>query len=97
MSIRTHAHIQGTRWNWMNDSVFHARRRVVVSGYAFDLVLYKNPISLLAYDECWYLRLENEDNEVVYGPIELGSMVAKDAIRMSENIARSLIIGLFKI
>lgn len=95
MSVRTQPHIQGTRWNWIEGSVFHARRRISVSGYEIDLVLEKQPISLYAYENDWLLTIENNEGERLVNPINLGAMVTCDAIKASESIARAMIVGKF--
>jgi hypothetical protein len=96
MSIRTSPQINGTRWYWMNDTVFHARRRISVSGYSIDLVLNKKPISPYSYDEDWYLAVEDTDGRELISPICLGVMVARDAVVAAENVIRNLIVGSLK-
>lgn len=96
MSIRTSPQINGTRWYWMNDSVFHARRRISVSGYAIDLVLNKKAISPYSYNEDWYLAIEDIEGKNLIPAICLGVMVARDAVIASESIVRSIIVGKLK-
>ena len=96
MSVRTSPQINGTRWYWMNDTVFHARRRISVSGYSIDLVLNKKPISPYSYDEDWYMAVEDTDGRELISPICLGVMVARDAVVAAESMIRNLIIGTLK-
>ena len=96
MSVRTSPQINGTRWYWMNDSVFHARRRISVSGYPIDLVLNKKALSPYSYDEDWYLAIEDMEGKNLIPAIRLGVMVARDAVVSSEAIVRNLIVGKLK-
>jgi hypothetical protein len=80
----------------MNDSVFHARRQISVSGYPIDLVLNKKSISPYAYEEDWYLTVEDVDGKELMPPICLGVMVARDAVVSAENVFRNLIVGALK-
>lgn len=96
MSVRTSPQINGTRWYWMNDTVFHARRRISVSGYLIDLVLNKKAISPYSYDEDWYLAIEDIEGREMMPSICLGGMVAREAAVTAETVIRNLIVGTLK-
>lgn len=95
MSVRTHPQIHGTRWYWMNDTVFHARRRVSISGMPVDLVLNKKQISEISYDEEWYFSVEDTEGNVLVPPYCLGAMVARGAAHKAEALVRKMILGSF--
>lgn len=96
MSVRTSPQINGTRWYWMNDTVFHARRRISVSGFPIDLVLNKKAISPYSYDEDWYLAVEDIEGREMMPSICLGVMVARDAVINAETVIRNIIVGTLK-
>lgn len=93
MSVRKHPQITGTRWYWMNDSVFHARRRIMISGMPIDLVLDKKRIAESSYDDEWYFLIEDSEGNVLVPTVCIGPMVARQAVHTAENLVRKMIIG----
>lgn len=93
MSIRIRPQIYGTRWYWMNDSVFHARRRISVSGMPIDLVLDKKTTAPFSYEEEWYFSIMDTEGNVLVQPVNLGVMVARTAAIMAEQLVRKMIVG----
>lgn len=93
MSVRARPQINGTRWYWMNDTVFHARRRIAVSGMPIDLVLDKKEKSSFSYEEEWYFSIEDIEGNVLVEPMCIGTMVARSAVQTAEQIVRKIIIG----
>jgi hypothetical protein len=77
----------------MNDSVFHARRRISVSGMPIDLVLDKKTITPFSYEEEWYFSITDTEGNVLVQPVNLGVMVARTAVTMAEQLVRKMIVG----
>jgi hypothetical protein len=91
MYMRIGQQITGTEWHWIEGDIFHARRTVMIGEQLFDLVLNKHHLGSGAYDETWYLTVENQMGIEMFAPIRVGIIPAKAAALKSEKIIRELL------
>lgn len=85
--------ITGTEWNWIEGEIFHARRRTVIGEQTFDLVINKHHLGLGAYDEAWYLVVEDMMGNELFTPIRIGILPAKAAALKAEKTIIHLMNG----
>jgi hypothetical protein len=84
--------ITGTEWNWIEGEIFHARRRMLIGERLFDLVLNKHHLGNGAYDEAWYLVVEDMMGVELFTPIRIGILPAKAAALKAEKTILHLLV-----
>ena len=78
--------VADTEWEWVEGEIFEARRRVVIDGVEYDLVINKHRLGTFHFDERWYFTVNTVEGIEMTKPIDIGAMTAKAATQRVEYI-----------
>lgn len=83
--------VADTEWWWVEGEIFEARRRMVIFGTEYELVINKHQLGALHFDEEWYFTVNTLDDIEITKPIRIGSMTAKSATQKVEFIIEQVV------
>lgn len=83
--------VADTVWEWVDGEIFEARRRVVIDGVEYDLVINKHRLGALHFDDEWYFTVNTIDGIEVTKPVMIGGMTAKSATQKVERIMEEVL------